>query len=131
MLNSMCKLEYDAENKSGHNPNYKKTHEPIQPSHQHNRQYDKQGVVNQLECPKYQVIIQLHFLQWHGAYFPLEIFLVIQYENQQEIKMLELMQPVSFLRITHSKPGLNIDVIVNSVNVSVRMVNDIVFHIPH
>ena len=36
-----------------------------------------------------------------------------------------------WLCAAHSKPGLNVNIVVNTINICVCMVNDIVFYVPH
>src|SRR5258708_40306966 len=86
------------------------------------------------------MIGQGHLLQRHIAYLTFEIFLIIQYEDPEdiqqgvkepEIQVLVFVQTVFFLRCAHTHPGLDIDIIVNAIHVRKGMVDDIVFLIPH
>jgi hypothetical protein len=45
--------------------------------------------------------------------------------------MLVLVQAVFLLRFAHTHPGLDIDIVIDTIHIGERMVNDIVFHIPH
>ena len=41
------------------------------------------------------------------------------------------MQLVFFLRAAHAEPRLNVDVIVHTIHICIRMMNDVMLHVPH
>ena len=86
------------------------------------------------------MIGQGHFFELHGTYPAFEILLVIEQENPEnvqqrikepEIKMLVFMKRIPFLGLAHAHPGLDVNIIINSVHVGVGMMDHIVLHIPH
>lgn len=79
-------------------------------------------------------------LELHIADTALEVLLVIEYEDPEnvqeavedpEVQVLVFMQPVFFLALAHPHPGLDIDIIVHTINICEGMVDHIVFHVPH
>src|SRR5688500_13745806 len=96
--------------------------------------------MKQFKTPKNKVIGKFHFLQRHITHFGFEVFLVIQYKypeevqqriEEPEIQVLVAMQRVSFLGAAHPHPGLDINIVIHAGYIRVRMVNDIMLHIPH
>src|SRR4026208_787793 len=86
------------------------------------------------------MIRKMHLLKGHFTNPSFEIFHVICYEHPAQIKnaiekpeipMLVFMHPVFFLRLTHPHPWLYLDIIIHTFYIGIRVMNDVMFHIPH
>src|ERR1700722_11141071 len=93
-----------------------------------------------LETPEHKMIIQAHLLERHDPDPALEIFHIVHDEypedvedavKEPKIQVLIPVQPILFLALGHPHPGLGIDIVIDACYIRIRMMYNVVLHIPH
>src|SRR5437899_1463302 len=139
MLYRMRQLENNTDQQTCNNSRNKKANHPGSYSHNIYRKCNKYESMYHFKNPEVEMIHETHFLQRHFSYAFSEILVVIKYENPEyiqhgvkgpKINVLVFMHLQSFLIAAHAHKRLNVDIIINTIDISIRMMNNIMFIMP-
>ena len=116
-----------------------KTNQPGLPANHQNWNNNIESNEKHLSGPENNMVHGFHFFQWSGMDLLRKILGIIHQEHEQRSEAIQ-GKHVHALVFVHGFPWLGralahewhvVDVIVNTVNIGIGMVNDIVFQFPH
>jgi len=140
MLDRVRQLEDHAQHKPSHHRHDRKTDQPVIPAEAVDRERNKNKSMDDFETPEHKMIIQAHLLERHDPDPALKIFHIIHDEypediedavKEPKIQVLIPVQLIFFLGLAHPHPGLGIDIVIYACYIRIRMMHDVMFHIPH